>query len=437
MTTLKEKLKNLPLYQPVHQAVQGQPVRGLPNKPGVYLFKDRTGSIIYVGKAKSLRKRVTSYFTKTQDIKTSILLERLKDIDYILAGSEMDALLLEDELIKKYKPRYNIALRDDKSYPYLKVTINEKWPRLFLTRKKDKDKALYFGRFQGGMVREVLRLVKKIFAIRWCKESPLKMRQQPCLYYRIGSCSGPCVNKISREDYLKLVEGIISLLEGKMDKALAKLKGEMQRASANQEYERAAMLRDRIKILQKMIEGKELSSVPAPRLLTEVNELKKVLKLKKVPMRIECFDVSNIRGSNIVASMVTFYGGVPLKNDYRKFNIRSVEKKPNDVAAIFEVVKRRYTKTLMKKLPLPDLIMVDGGIPQVNSALKALKDSPASALPLIGLAKREETICLPGSKTISLSKRSSALNLLQRIRDEAHRFAITYHRQKRQKASFL
>ncbi|MBU1026617.1 MAG: excinuclease ABC subunit UvrC [Candidatus Margulisbacteria bacterium] len=419
MTSLKEKLKNLP------------------NKPGVYLFKDRSGSIIYVGKAKSLRKRVASYFTKTQDIKASILLERLKDIDYILAGSEMDALLLEDELIKKYRPRYNIALRDDKTYPYLKLTINEKWPRLFLARKKEKDKALYFGRFQGSMVREVIRLVKKLFPIRWCKESPLRSRQQPCLYYRIGSCAGPCVNKIAREDYMKLVEGIVSLLEGKMDIALAKLEQEMKRASANQEFERAAILRDRIRILQKMIEGKELLSAPAPRLLTEVNELKTALKLKKPPMRIECFDVSNIQGSNIVASMVSFYGGVPLRNDYRKFKIRSVEKKPNDTAAIFEVVKRRYTKTLMKRMPLPDLVMVDGGVAQVNSALKALNGSAAAGLPLIGLAKREETICLPGSKTLSLPRNSSALKLLQRIRDEAHRFAVAYHRQKRQKAAFF
>jgi excinuclease ABC subunit C len=412
-------------------------LKSLPAKPGVYLFRDRHGVILYVGKAKSLRKRVASYFTKSQDIKTSILLHRLHDIDYVITGSELDALILEDELIKKYKPRYNIAWRDDKSYPLLKLTVNEKWPRLFLVRRDAKDGALYFGRFQGGMVREAVRLVKKLFPIRWCKESPLKMRQQPCLYYRIGSCSGPCVGKISHEGYLALVQAIISLLEGKMDKALDTLRQEMGKASAGQEYERAAYLRDRIKILQKMVEGKELTRTPAPRRLVEVEELKKKLGLPKDPMRIEAFDVSNIRGTNIVGSMVTFFGGLPLKNDYRKFKIRSLTKKPNDVAAIYEVVKRRYTGMLAKKLPLPDLIMVDGGIAQVNSGKAALLLAKIKAIPIIGLAKREEEIFFPqAKKPLSLAKGSAALKLLQRIRDEAHRFAITYHRAKRSKSLF-
>src|SRR3989338_5701679 len=181
MRSLKEKLK------------------ALPNKSGVYLFKNKIGEVIYVGKAKSLRKRVASYFKPRPELKVSILLDRLYDIDYITTGSELDALLLEDELIKKYKPRYNVALRDDKASPYIKLTINEKWPRLFLARRKDKDGALYFGRYQGGMVRAIIRLVKKLFPIRWCKESPLKMRQQPCLYYHIGACSAPCIGNISPE----------------------------------------------------------------------------------------------------------------------------------------------------------------------------------------------------------------------------------------------
>lgn len=419
MSSLKDKLKSLP------------------TKPGVYLFRDRHGVILYVGKAKSLRKRVASYFTKSQDIKTSILLGRLHDVNYVIAGSELDALILEDELIKKYKPRYNIALRDDKSYPLLKLTVNEKWPRLFLVRRKQKDGALYFGRFQGGMVREVVRLVKKLFPIRWCKESPLKMREQPCLYYRIGSCSGPCVGKISQKGYLGLVQAIVSLLEGKMDKALDMLRQEMAQASESREYERAAYLRDRIKILYGMVEGKELTKVPAPRRLLEIEELKKKLKLEKDPMRIEAFDISNIRGTNMVGSMVTFLGGLPLKNDYRKFKIRSLAKKPNDVAAIYEVVKRRYTGMLARKLPLPDLIMVDGGIAQVNSGKAALVQAKIKAIPIIGLAKREEEIFFPQTKKpLSLPKGSAALKLLQRIRDEAHRFALTYHRVRRSKTLF-
>jgi len=409
----------------------------LPNKPGVYLFKDKNGVIIYVGKAKSLRKRVSSYFRKAPDIKTGILLDRLYDIDYVVAGSELDALILEDELIKKYKPRYNISLRDDKAYPFLKLTVNEEWPRLFLARRKEKDGALYFGRFQGGMIRAIVRLAKKIFPIRWCKESPLRRREQPCLYYRIGSCSGPCIQKISREDYLGLVQGIISLLEGKMGKALDKLRKEMEKAANSQDFERAAYLRDRIKILQKMMEGKELARAPSSRLLSEIGELKEILKLKKVPMRIEAFDISNIQGSNIVGAMVAFYGGLPLKSDYRRFEIKSLEKKPNDVAAIYEVVKRRYTGSLSGRLPIPDLIMVDGGKAQVNSGARGLAEARLKNLAIIGLAKPEEKIYFPEKKRpLSLPRTSSALQLLQRIRNEAHRFAIAFHRQKRKKALY-
>ena len=419
MISLKEKLKCLP------------------NKPGVYLFKDKSGAVIYVGKAKFLRKRVSSYFTKKPDVKTGILLERLKDIDYILAETEMEALLLEDELVKKYRPRYNVALRDDKAYPLLKLTVNEEWPRLFLARRKEKDGALYFGRYQGRMVREVIRLVKKLFPVRWCKESPLKMRQQPCLYYRIGSCSGPCIGKIDREQYLSLVDAIKDLLEGKMERSISKLKTEMEKSAQGQNFERAAHLRDRIKILEKMMEGRELKTPPAPRTLSEITELKKELKLPSEPMRIEAFDVSNISGKNIVGSMAVFLGGVPLKNEYRKFKIRSVAEKPNDVAAIYEIVKRRYTKTLAKVLARPDLIMVDGGIAQVNSAARALTEAGLAGLPIIGLAKKNEEIYFPNkNKPKNLAKRSPALKLLQRVRDEAHRFAITYHRAKRAKALF-
>jgi excinuclease ABC subunit C len=306
-----------------------------------------------------------------------------------------------------------------------------------LARRKEKDGALYFGRFQGGMVRAVIRLVKKLFPIRWCKESPLRMREQPCLYYRIGSCAGPCIRKISRSDYMVLVQGIILLLEGKMDKALEKLKKEMETASERQEFEQAAYLRDRIKVLQKMMGGKELVKAPSPRLLSGASELQKELKLDGLPMRIEAFDISNISGSNIVGAMVAFYGGLPLKSDYRRFKIRSLGEKPNDVAAIYEVVKRRYTGSLSKKMPLPDLVLVDGGLAQVNSGSRGIQEAELKSMPVIGLAKREEKIYLPKrNKPLSLARSSPALQLLQRIRDEAHRFAVAYHREKRSKSLF-
>lgn len=408
----------------------------LPNKPGVYLFKDTKGVIIYVGKAKSLRKRVASYFKLHDDIKTQILVSKLADVEYIVTSSEDDALILENRLIKKYQPRYNISLKDDKTYPSLKLTIHEKWPRLLFVRKKINDGSLYFGPFPGGVAREAIRLIKKIFPIRWCKESPLKKREQPCLFYRIGNCSGPCVGKVSRQDYMSLVQGIVLLLKGKSDEALNKLKEEMAKASKSQDYERAAGLRDKIKILQKLFEEHGLRKVPAPRKLSEVSELKKALKLKNPPMRIEAFDVSNISGSNIVGAMVVFYGGLPLRADYRRFKIKTVEEKPNDVAAIFEMVKRRYTLSLSKKLPLPDLVLIDGGQGQVNAAKKALKKAQLKNTPLIGLAKKEEIICLGNGKELKLPKTSAALQLLQRARDEVHRFAIAFHRQKRKKGLF-
>lgn len=409
----------------------------MPDKPGVYLFKDKSGEIIYIGKAKSLRKRVANYFRPQLDIKTTVLIDRLYDIDYIVTGSEMDALVLEDELVKKYKPRYNISLRDDKAYPYLKLTVNEEWPRLFLARRKDKDGALYFGRFQGGMVRAVIRLVKKLFPIRWCTESPLKKREQPCLFYRVGSCSGPCIGKISHDDYLALVQGIVLLLEGKMDQAVDSLRQEMEKASRQQDFERAAYLRDRIKLLMKIKEGKaDLARNPSPRLIGEVTALQEELKLSRAPMRIEAFDISNIQGSNIVGSMVTFLGGIPLKNDYRRFKVRTVGGKPNDVQAISELVRRRYSGSLAKKMEKPDLVMVDGGLAQVNSGKKALLEAGMN-IPIIGLAKREEEIFFPArSLPLRLVRSSRALQLLQRIRDEAHRFAIAYHREKRKRSFF-
>lgn len=413
-------------------------LKALPTKPGVYLFKDKNGTVIYIGKAKSLRKRVASYFKPNPDLKVSILQTKLRDIDFIVTGSEMDALILEDELVKKYLPRYNVALRDNKAYPFLKLTINEEWPRLLLARRKENDGALYFGRYQGGMVRAAIRLVKKLFPIRWCSATPLRKREQPCLYYHIGSCSGPCIGQVSHQDYQAIIEGIKLLLEGNTAKALEKLKTEMAKAAKALDYERAGYFRDSIQSLGKMIEGQtEIKSLPSLQRLGNTEELQKLLGIPKPIVRVECFDISNIQGSCIVGALVVFEGGVPFKNNYRKFKVRSVADKPNDVQAIFEVVHRRYSGSLAKSLSLPDLIMVDGGAAQVNFGKKALVGTKAEQVPIIGLAKKEEEIYLPGQRrTICLSKHSASLQLLQRVRDETHRFAVAYHRQKRGKALF-
>jgi excinuclease ABC subunit C len=412
-------------------------VDSLPNRPGVYFFKDRQGEIIYVGKAKNLRRRVASYFRPAgRDIKKSILLSRLRDLDYQLTASYLDALILEDRLIKKHQPRYNFALRDDKAYPFLKLTVNETWPRLVLARRKEADGALYFGRYQGGMVRAIIRLVKKLFPLRWCRQGELPRREQPCLYHRIGVCAAPCQGKISRQEYLRLVEGVKILLSGKMELAREKLRQEMERASAEQDYEKAATFRDSLKLFDKLLITPEERPLPRSE-ATGLLELQQALELPGLPSRLECFDVSNLGEKDMVAAMVVFQGGSPAKKDYRRFNIKTVQGKANDVAALAEAIARRYRGSLSLRLPLPDLLLVDGGRPQVSAAAAALKKIKIS-LPLVGLAKKEEEIFLPGkTKPIMLAKSSAGLQLLQRARDEAHRFAINFHRRKRGKRVFL
>ena len=409
----------------------------LPNSPGVYIFKDRTGAIIYVGKAKALKRRVLSYFNRENDIKTNLLLRRARALDYQLAGSEMDALLLEDQLIKKYKPRYNISLKDDKTYPYLKLTVKEEWPRLVIVRRKERDGSIYFGPYTGSMAKELVRLIKNIFPFRWCKESPLKSRDQPCLYHRIGVCPSPCAGLIEPAEYRLVVNGIKGLLKGELKETMKKLRLEMERSSNEKEYEKAANLRDRINYLEKIIEEKERPGGDESENPKALIKLRDALGLPALPSRIEAFDISNTGGENIVASMVVFFEGLPLKAHYRRFKIRSVKGEPNDVRSMNEVVNRRYGGGLAKKLPLPDLILIDGGVPQLNAALDGVKRTLAEGIPMIGLAKKEELIFVPGrTSPIELGRASAALQLLQRVRDEAHRFAVGYHRLKRGRALF-
>ena len=528
----------------------------LPNKPGVYVFRGEKNKILYVGKAKSLKKRVSSYFTKTHDSpKTRALVENIRDIEYIVTSSELEAIMLESNLIKKERPRYNIILRDDKQYPYLKITVGEEWPRLLLTRKIEKDGAKYFGPYSGSVVRETLRQIKRLFPLRWCRETPMKKRKQPCMYFHIKRCLGPCIGAVDNKTYDEMAKEVIGLLEGRLSKVIEGADREMRAASDAQEYEKARVLRDRIRSMEKIAKGQAVIStdvtdrdvlglarrgnhacvlffqiregklvgreifyphetsgfsdedliassmkqyyadaayIPASVLLGhEISErnviekfisgirgakfkvtkprsgnkrklvemaernaeellsrrvlsdrekesaaligLKNRLRLARPPIRIEAFDVSNIQGTDIVGSMVVFVAGHAYKRDYRRFILRTVAGQ-DDVAAIYEIVSRRYSKTLKGELELPDLVLIDGGKGQVNAARRALDESGFSDISVIGLAKRLEEVYIYGRKSaLKLSATSPMLQLLQRIRDEAHRFAVTFHRLKRSK----
>jgi len=508
-----------------------------PNKPGVYLIKDRSGKIIYVGKAISIAKRIRSHLRPD-----SKLAPHIADIDYIITSNELEALVLEAVLIKKHHPRYNVLLRDDKQYPYIKLTVNEEWPSISLVRKIADDGAKYFGPYRSQTVRDIFKLVKRLFQIRWCKT--FKKRDQPCFYFSMHKCLAPCARDVPRKQYLKAVRDIELFLEGKYEAAIKKLKVEMGEASQNRDYEEAASTRDRLRLFEKISEeqkvvtadktNKDVFSVStfgssALVLILEIRfgkltgkqsyfikdmkledediltssivqyyssaayipdeviadagknravleaaltklkrskvllklpssgnekgllkmaeenskymlqqnlkleeslydslfDLKAALKLDRIPYRIEAFDISTTMGVETVGSMVAFEGGLPQKSDYRKFKVKWV-KGMNDVAGIREIVKRRYSGGLAGKLPLPDLVLIDGGKPQLGAARPVVPNIPVAAL-----AKKLEEIYLPGRGPLRLKMDSPSLKLLRRIRDEAHRFAITFHRKRR------
>ncbi|MCX5725954.1 MAG: excinuclease ABC subunit UvrC [Candidatus Saganbacteria bacterium] len=464
----------------------------LPDTPGVYIFKNEAGKVIYVCKAKSIKKRVPQYFTKPPSTpKISLIAEKLHDIDYIVTSSELEAMILESNLIKKFRPRYNVILRDDKQYPYLKLTVNEEWPRLIVVRRMEVDGARYFGPFSGGMVRETIKLIKRLFPIRWCKETPLKIRKQPCMYFarlieRMTEEQKVISSDLRDRDVIacgragdRAAAVILQIRKGKLvGKEIfypTESKGvsdeELMGSIVTQYYADAATIPPEI-VLQHEVEGPAMleewlkAKIDVPKkgkkrklvemaeenakillernILSQAGEaegssisaLKEKLDLPILPVRIEAFDVSNISGTSIVGSMVAFSSGSPLKSDYRRFEVRSV-KKPDDVSSIYEIVKRRYTGSLRKELGLPDLILIDGGIGQVRAGSLALKEAGLPHIPIIGLAKKFEDIYLPGrTSPLKLPKGSKALHLLQRVRDEAHRFALAYHKLKRKKDLF-
>lgn len=539
---------------------------GLPTGPGIYQYKNSVGKVIYVGKAKNLRNRVRSYFQagKPQDAKTKAMISHICDLEVILVDSEAEAFLLEDNLIKSLKPKYNILLRDDKTYPYIRVT-NEPFPRIFPTRKVIRDGSKYYGPYtEVRHIKYLIRALRTIFQVRSCDlklsdESIAKKKFRVCLDYHIKKCQGPCEAHISKDEYNTNIKMAMQILTGKTRDLEKRLENEMYELSEKMEFEKAALVRNRLSALQdftskqkivspdlidrdvfgickkddiacsivlKIRDGKLLGkkhyiiknaeleseeeiiertierwymetdfipkelflpceadqleyvldwlgkrkgkaiSVQIPKLgdkrkivdmansnaefiLAEyqlaitkreqtvprpVVSLQRDLRMKKPPMRIECFDNSHIQGTDYVSSLVVFEDGKPKKSEYRKFKIRSFEGN-NDFAAMQEVVSRRYSRLVEEKQALPDLVIIDGGKGQLSAACEILSElNILNDLYVIGLAKRLEEVFVPGEKeAILLPKTSSSLKLLQNVRDEAHRFAITYHRSLRDK----
>ncbi|MDR1702835.1 MAG: excinuclease ABC subunit UvrC [Sporomusaceae bacterium] len=529
----------------------------LPDKPGVYLMKNSAGRTIYVGKAINLKNRVRSYFqsSRNHSAKTLALVAKITDLEYIVTNTEIEALILECNLIKRHRPKYNISLKDDKSYPYIKLTTNEEFPRVYITRRIVKDGARYFGPYtSAGAVHETLKLLKSLFPLRSCRQ--LKAAR-PCLEYHIKRCLAPCADQSVKVIYDEMIQAVTLFLEGRSDSLIKKTRQNMLTAADNLEFEQAARLRNQLSALEKITEkqnivtgggdqdvlglaraaagicmqvffirsGKivgrdhfflkggeteeneailsafikqyysqaafipreillpyplsekdllkdwlttqkggsvflntpqrgakkdliHLAAENAATVLAEqgarlqadeqekvnaLNELASYLELKKAPERIECFDISHIQGAETVASMVVFENGEPNKNEYRRYKLTSTEGKPDDFKSMQEVTAKRYHNS---DKPIPDLIIIDGGKGQLSSALPDIR--AVTDTPVISIAKQFEHIFREGSsEPLILPPYSQSLYLLKRIRDEAHRFAITYHRKLRSKRNLV
>jgi len=434
----------------------------LPHKPGIYLMRDRFSTVIYVGKARDLRKRVTQYFQPSRrlgwDLKFKALIEAIHDFDFHVVRSEPEALLLEGKLIKEFHPRYNVSFRDDKRFLLLKVNLHDPIPRFTLTRLKQDDGARYFGPFpNSSALRATLALVRRQFHLRGCRPlTPAEPDYRHCLYAHLKYCTAPCIANVSREEYLGQVKAACDFLAGHCQELQAQLTEEMNKAAAAQEYERAAELRDLLADLKRTTEKvNRFERLPYSLPLAldadrDLAELAQVLGLPAPPSRIEGLDISNISGTFKVASLVSFRNGRPDRANYRKFKIKSVEGQ-DDFASMAEVVRRRYSRLLREStvhsppacaeasagrqsspLPLPDLILIDGGKGQLGAACAELEKLGLRHIPIIGLAKEFEEIHRPGeAEPLRLPQQSGALKLLQRVRDESHRFANTYNAQLR------
>lgn len=417
-------------------------VADLPDGPGVYLMKNSRGAVLYVGKAKSLRARVASYFHKAPGdtrLKIPGMIAQVADVEYIEAESEVDALLMEARLIKDIQPKYNENLRDSKLFPYLEITRGEDFPRVAVTRKRDNPKSAFYGPFTDTRgLRQAVQLLQRVFRFRTCTldisaDDPKRRFQRPCLLHYIERCTAPCADLIGREDYREQITLLERFLRGKRSRVLGTMRREMRRCAEQLQFEKAALLRDQIRALQALAKrGKrdifpEATQPPVADPQQGLEELRDLLGLADVPRSIEGVDASNLGGQDAVGSVVTFLDGRPFKSGYRRFRIKSVEG-IDDYAMISEVVERRFTRLVREEMPFPDLLLVDGGKGHLRAATKTLQMLKIRLPKAASIAKREEIVYHGDPpKELRLKRSSPALKLLQYVRDEAHRFAVHYH----------
>jgi excinuclease ABC subunit C len=421
-------------------------VKEFPTTPGVYIMKDAQGVVLYVGKAKNLRNRASHYFTKAaiEDQRTRDLVPLIADIDFVPAESEVDALLLEARLVKDVQPRFNVDLRDDKTFPYLQIRIREDFPRVEFTRKPRRRGVKLYGPFTSAKsLRMAIRVLQRIFQFRTCaldiNANDSRWRWfRPCLLHSIRQCTAPCNFRVTKEEYRKQIRSLRLVLEGKKDKLIAEMEREMEEASAGLLFEKAARLRDDIEALKALGQRGDVERDAQPEVFfidpkKGLAGLRKVLGLEKTPRTIEGVDIAHLGGEDTVASLVQFIDGLPFKPGYRRFRIQSV-RGVDDFASIREVVTRRFRRLAEQDEVFPDILLIDGGKGQLNAALEAFTLLGVEPPCLVSLAKREEEIYRPGeAEPLRLSRHAAALRLLQYVRDEAHRFAQHYHHLLRRK----
>jgi excinuclease ABC subunit C len=415
-------------------------VKQFPTTPGVYLMKDSQGVVLYVGKAKNLRSRAGHYFTQAaaEDRRTADLVKLIADIDFLPAESEVDALLMEARLVKDIQPRFNVDLKDDKSFPYLQIRVREDFPRVEFTRTPRRRGVKLYGPFTSAKsLRMAMQVLQRIFKFRTCTldidaEDPRWRWFRPCLLHSIQQCTAPCNFRVTKEEYRRQIRALRLVLEGKKSKLIREMEKEMREASAQMLFEKAARLRDDIQALQTLTQRGEVDKNVQPQVFyieprKGLVGLRKILGLAQTPRTIEGIDIAHLSGKETVASLVTFIDGLPFKPGYRRYRIKTVEG-VDDFASIREVVSRRFSRMAREEQVFPDLLLIDGGKGQLNAALEAFQLLCIEPPAMLSIAKREEELYRPGeSEPLRLSRHAAALRLLQYVRDEAHRFAQHYH----------